>query len=108
MMAIKRPPVPISAYAICPSDQMIIRRYRSLEGKRDLFTYFQQGLFCKQLSEFDDDNEGLVKDAATKSGFRGGATAIADYKRRRSNKNTSQANDMEYLKGLKKVPSKRS
>lgn len=102
MMGIKRPSVPISAYAIHPSDQMIIRRYRSLEGKRDLSTYFQQGLFCKQLSEFNDENEGLVEDAATKSGFRSGTAAIAGYKRRRSNKNAGQANDTEYLKGLKK------
>lgn len=94
-MAINRPPEPISEYAILPSSQMIIRRYRSLEGKRDLSTFFQQGLFCKQLPEFDDDNEGLVENAATKSGFRGGSAAIAGHKRRRSDENIEQANDAE-------------
>lgn len=101
MMARVQSLKPRCEYAVLPSSQMIIRRYRSLEGKRDLSTYFQQGLFCKQLSKFDDKNEGLVEDAATSGGLRGGLAAIAGTKRRQSDEDIDKATDTEFLAGLK-------
>lgn len=103
MMVRNRVPKPRSEYAVLPSNQMIIRRYRSLEGKRDLSTYFEQGLFCKQLSVFDDKNEGLVEDAATRGGLRGGSAVVAGSKRRRTDDDDiEKATDAEFLAGLKK------
>ena len=101
MIARNRVPKPRCEFAVLPSRQMIIRRYRSLSGKRDLSTYFEEGLFCKQLSEFDDQDEGLVEDAAKKGGLRGVLAAVSGTKRRRSDENIDQATDAEYLEGLK-------
>lgn len=100
-MARVRPPAPVCEYAVLPSRQMIIRRYRSLDSDRDISTYFEQGLFCKQLSKFEDQNEGLIEDAATKSGLRGGLAAVSGVKRRRFDDDIDQATDAEYLEGLK-------
>lgn len=101
MIARVRPPKPRCEYGVLPSRQMIIRRYRSLDGDRDISTFFGEGLFCKQLSEFDDQNEGLVEDAATKGGIRGSLAAGSGVKRRRYDDDIEQATDEEYLKGLK-------
>lgn len=101
MIARVRPPKPQCAFAVLPSQQMIIRRYRSLDGERDLSTYFEEGLFCNQLSEYDDNNEGLIEDAATKGGLRGGLAASSRFRRQRSDDDIEQATDEEYLEGLK-------
>lgn len=54
----------ISPYSPLPSSPMVIRRYRSLEESKYLDTYFTEGLYCNRLTEFDDDDEGMLEQVA--------------------------------------------
>ena len=67
MIARNHLPNPRCKHALLPSRPMVIRRYRSLETQRDLRTFFEEGLFCNNLAEFDDDNEGVVENFKTEA-----------------------------------------
>lgn len=54
---------------------MIIRRYRRLDKKKYLNTYFTEGLFCNRLTEFKDDDEGLLERMATDATIKGALAA---------------------------------
>ena len=65
----------ISPYAPLPSRPMVIRRYRRLTKKKYLRTYFTEGLFCHRLTEFDDDDDGLLERMAEGSSMVGALAA---------------------------------
>jgi hypothetical protein len=46
-----------AGYTFVPSDQMVLRRYRPLCRLR---SYFEDGLFSNNLSEFKDEEEGRL------------------------------------------------
>lgn len=85
----------ISKYAPLPSRPMIIRRYRPLTKKKYIQTYFTQGLFCHRLTEFDDDNDGLLEnmidDPAVKAALAASSRRDADV-----------ASDEEFRKAFEK------
>jgi len=101
MIARNHLPNPRCKYAILPSSQMIIRRYRSIEKQRDLYTFFEEGLFFKQLTEFDDDNEGVVENFQRESTFRGALAAASYRKRQRLDEDVDTASDEEFVEGAK-------
>lgn len=91
---------PASEYTPIPSDQMIIRRYRSISKPRDLQTYFTQGLFFNHLSQFDDNNEGILRHPSDYSGIRGGLSASSLTKRRRMEDPPETASEEEFEEAL--------
>lgn len=95
------PPNPICPRAPLPSSQMIIRRYRSIDGQRDLDTFFNEGLFSKRLTEFEDDNEGVVDNFVREGGVAGVLAAQAGMKQRRKDRDIEDPSDEEWIEGLK-------
>ncbi|CQR49040.1 hypothetical protein [Haloferax massiliensis] len=79
---------------------MVIRRYRSIDGQRDLHTFFEEGLFSKRLTEFKDENEGVLENFEREGGLAGALAAEAGMKRRRSDQEIKKATDDEWLEGL--------
>jgi hypothetical protein len=65
-----------------PSHQMVIRRYRKL-NKRNIRTFFDEGLFSRHIPTYCDDNEGLIERPAENTALRASAVAIGNRKRRR-------------------------
>lgn len=65
-----------------PSYPMVIRRYKPL-SERNLRSFFEDGLFCRHVPEFDDDNEGLIENPASNGMLRGMTAALANRSRRR-------------------------
>ena len=103
MIARKSLPNPRCKRAPLPSNQMVIRRYRSIENQLELRTFFEQGLFSKQLTKFDDDNEGVVDNFKREGGLAGATAAVGGWKSRRRNENNGDkgVSDEEWIKGLK-------
>jgi len=80
---------------------MIIRRYRSIDGQRDLETFFNEGLFSKRLTEFEDDNEGLIDNFVREGALAGSLAAQAGSKQRRMDEEIEDPSDEEWLEGVK-------
>jgi hypothetical protein len=81
---------------------MVIRRYRSIDGQRDLYTFFEEGLFSNRLPEFDDENEGVLENFEREGGLAGALAAEAGRKRRRRDEEIGKASDDEWIKGLER------
>ena len=58
-----------------PSLQMTIRRYRPISKKKYLKTFFEHGLFCHRLTEFDDKDDGVLENPMEDPNLRGALAA---------------------------------
>ena len=65
-----------------PSNQMVVRKYKPLKSKY-VKDFFQKGVRCTHVPEFNDQNEGMVESPAENTALRGSAAAIAGRQRRR-------------------------
>ena len=64
-------------FHIVPSSQMVIRRYRDF-NRSHIEDLFKRGLFCRQLSDFDDDEmEGILEQPGETDLLRAGAAAVS-------------------------------
>lgn len=72
----------VAEFTHIPSNPMVIRRYRGL-NERNLRSFFEEGLYCSNITEFEDNNEGLVEHGAENPSLRAGAVALANFMRRR-------------------------
>lgn len=72
----------VSEYNHIPSGRMVIRRYQDLE-ERYIKNYFEKGLFCNHITNFDDDNEGLIGEPGYSGALRGGLAAAGSRGRKR-------------------------
>lgn len=72
-------------FAPIPSNQMVVRKYKPLKEQyvRD---FFEEGVRCTHIPEFNDENEGMIESPAENPALRGGAAAIAGRQRRREGK----------------------
>lgn len=72
----------VSEYNHIPSGRMVIRRYQDLE-ERYIKNYFEKGLFCNHITNFEDDNEGLIGEPGYSGALRGGLAAAGSRRRKR-------------------------
>lgn len=72
-------------FAPIPSNQMVIRKYKPLK-KQYIRDFFNNGVRCTHVPEFNDDNEGLIESPAENTALRGAAAAVAGQQRRRRGK----------------------
>jgi hypothetical protein len=79
---------------------MIIRRYRSISKPRGLQTYFNEGLFSNHLTQFKDNNEGILKHPGDYSTLRGALAASAHTKRRRMDDPPETVSEEEFEDAL--------
>ncbi|AKU09885.1 hypothetical protein [Haloferax gibbonsii] len=91
---------PASEYTPIPSEQMIIRRYRSLSEKCQLETYFTEGLFCNHLTNFEDKNEGILQHPGGYGSLKGGLAADSTRRRQRTGEAIDTASDEEFQEAL--------
>jgi hypothetical protein len=68
-----------------PSNQMVIRKYKPLK-EQYIRDFFEEGIRCTHVPEFNDDNEGMIESPAENPALRGAAAAIAGRQRRRKGK----------------------
>jgi hypothetical protein len=78
---------------------MVIRRYRTL-NERNLRTFFEEGLFSRNVPTFCDDNEGLIERPAENPTLRAGAVATANNMRRRRGIDKLDLTPEEFREGL--------
>jgi len=69
-------------YAPMPSYQMVVRKYKPL-NEQYIRDFFERGVRCTHIPEFEDDNEGMIESPVENPALRGGAAAIAGRQRRR-------------------------
>jgi hypothetical protein len=61
---------------------MVIRKYKPLK-EQYIKDFFEDGIRCTHVPEFDDDNEGMIESPAENPALRGAAAAISGRQRRR-------------------------
>lgn len=64
----------VSEFNHVPSGQMVIRRYQDL-NRRFIKNFFQKGPFCRHMTAFDDQNEGLLGNPGYDDAIRGALAA---------------------------------
>lgn len=89
----------VAEFTHIPSNPMVIRRYRGL-NERNLRSFFEDGLYCSNITEFEDDNEGLVEHGAENPSLRAGAVVLANSMRRSRDLPELDLSPEEFRQGL--------